>query len=250
MQPRPRPAELRRSRWRTWGRVLVLVGLLAVACAPSVPPTNDFRPLPQAGLRLDGALSGPLPGLGPRVDLDLWMRADQAVRADLRMEGEEGPRHEILLWTPQVAWLYDRRRLRYAELGPRPGTLEALGGRFRVEELWWVLFARGEERWLPQVEWTNEGDEIRGSAPKRGYRRPQGPRPAWSELLWLDAEDEVHHLRAEYLGWQESPLGPVPTRMAWEGSDLEGRVSLEWTVQGFSALGDTIFDPLWEPEGL
>lgn len=229
---------------------LVTALLAGVACAPPAPPALDGQPHPQAGVRLRGEVRGPLPGLGPGVELDLWMRADRVLRADLRTEGEEGPRHEVLLWTPEVAWLYDRRRLRAAELGPEPGQIEALGGLFRVEELWWVLLGRGDARWLPEASWEAVDGEKRGSAPQKGYRRPVGPRSAWGEVVWRDPERNVHHLRAERFDWEETALGPLPTRLEWEGSDLEGRATLRWRVENHAALGDSVFDPLWEPEGL
>jgi hypothetical protein len=255
--PRPRLTDRRHE-----ARVFALIGWLVclelglVGCArPSLdlarPPADSTLDDGAAGLVLRGAATGPLPGLGPRLEFAAWMRPGVDLRADLSFVGPSGPTHEILVWTPDAAVLFDRRRLRYTSLGESPGNLDTLGGSFHVGELWWLLVGGQEQGLLPSASWRRDRGQWRGKAAEKGYRRPVGEDPGWAELIWRDDDGRIHTLRA----WRRQTLrlgpgqGTLATQLDLEGSDLEGRVRVRFDEFGATVLGDSILDPLWEPPG-
>ncbi len=228
--------------------------LLITACAlPPRPRTDGVSPPPglvgadSTALRLRGRLGGPLPGLGGEIAVDLFLRPDGIVRADLRGTRPDGGRlHEVLLWGPDFSLLFDRVGGRFLEeLGPRPGTIELLGGVFEVEDLWWLLAARPPA----QGRWTHRAGQWRGTRSERGWRRPAAEPPAWAELIWRDPGLSVHDLRAEYGRRRPTPWGPWPLHVALEGADLAGRAVLRIDVAEVLPLADEMLDPLWEPPG-
>jgi hypothetical protein len=187
--------------------------------------------------------------LGPELRWQAWLRPGRDLRADLRFDGPRGPRHEVLVWTPDAAILFDRHRLRSTALGDRDGEVDGLGGSFRVAEIWWMLLGGQERQLLPEAEWRQHGDEWRGRAPGKGYRRPRGEDPAWVEILWRDEARRVHVLRAQRRQSRRVGPGNFATRLDLVGSDLEGLVRLEFDRIEATALGDSVLDPIWEPNG-
>lgn len=196
-----------------------------------------------------GKAAGPLPGLGPELRWQAWLRPGRDLRADLRFEGPRGPRHEVLVWTPDAAILFDRHGLRSTALGERAGEIDGLGGSFRVDEIWWMLLGGQERRLLPEAVWHQQAGEWRGRAPGKGYRRPRGEDPAWVEILWRDEARRVHVLRAQRRESRRVGPGYFATRLDLVGSDLEGLVRLEFDRIEATALGDSVLDPIWEPNG-
>jgi len=248
----------RRFFWgRPWRgvRYALLIGLASCASSIAERPRADGE-LPGASLpvgsalHLRGELRGPLPGWGPRVQIEAWLREDGWLRADLRTPAERGTTHEVLLWTPEVALLLDRQAGRFTELGDSAGRIEALGTDFRVEEAIWMLSGRalGELARPGSWEWVRAQWRYRG--PDRGLRSLQrGGELRWTEMVWREDDGRVHRLRADVEELQATPWGAVPRALSLEGTDLDGRALLRWQIEPIVALGDSIYDPLWEPSG-
>jgi hypothetical protein len=237
--------------WGLW------IGTFGCATSRSERPTGQSPGggpggLGTAGsaLYLDGELRGPLPGWGPRVDLEIWLREDGWLRADLRAEAESGPTHEVLLWTPDVALLLDRREGRFTTLGDSAGVVDALSTGFRVEEAVWLALGIAVGDLARPGSWERVRSEWRYRADDRGLRRRDGTHGVrWTELVWRESSGQVHRLRADVRELEITPWGAVPRSLALEGTDLEGRALLDWRIQPIVALGDSVYDPLWEPSG-
>lgn len=237
-------------------RLAILWLVLSVGCGPKPPAHPEARALPMAwrtgaaGLRLTGKVSGPLPGLGPELGLDAWVRGDGWVRAELRYEMPDGrPGHDVLVWTPEVALLSDLRRGDLTVLGETPGDLEAEGTRFRAAHVIWLGLGRA----APEADgstWERHGSQWRGRLGRIGLRLDAvGDDGRWrySELAWRRDDDSVVSLRAEPGDFVATPWGPVPQRLSLDGTALEARVQVDWSVQVYESIGDTLFDPLWRP---
>ncbi len=236
------------ARIRSMGWVFCLAWV-SWGCAPSlsVPVTTSGGPQAGPGLVLDGRATGPLPGMGPQLDLRLWAWPGRSLRAELGFETDRGPVHEVLVWTPRAAVLFDRRHLRYTRLSEEPGHLDAFAGTFAVGELWWLLLGDFDCLLLPEVEWRQVRGEWRGRGPRKGYRRPVGEDPGWTEVIWRDLGGEVHRLRAHRLESLGLGGARLATAVDLEGTDLPSRVRLRFDAVRAVALGDSILDPVWEP---
>jgi hypothetical protein len=195
-------------------------------------------------LHLEGVLRGPLKGLGPELRLEAWLRADRWLRADLRFEDDDGrPRHEVLIWGPDTALLFDRQRGRWTDLGEDPGTWEVEEGVFRVEHLLWL----GLGRWVggdpPPAR--RERSQWRLRSHGVGMRiEPAGDgRYAWTELVWRG-----ERLQAVPRGdWTATAWGPVAREIDLEGTILESKAQIRWTVGEIPVFGDELLDPLADP---
>jgi hypothetical protein len=198
---------------------------------------------------LTGEARGPLPGLGPQLEIDAWVRADGWLRAELRYEMPDGrPGHDVLVWTPEATLLADRRRGDLSVLGDAPGDLQAEGTRFRAAHVVWLGLGRAVPE-IAQGLWQRQGVEWRGRWGEIGLRlETDGEDGRWSfsELVWK-RDDEVVGLRAEPGGFQASPFGPVPTELSLDGTALRARVQVRWKLEVLEEIGDTLFDPLWRP---
>lgn len=236
-----------------------LLGIL-LGCSGSGPPVRTAsRPLPASlqveggasqALHLRGEARGPLPGLGPEVEIEAWLRADGWLRAELHYLLPDGrPAHDGLIWTPDLALLVDLRRGGLTVLGERPGELEAEGARFRVEHLVWLGLGKAVAG-AQDASWSWTGGEWRGRLDGMGLRagaRNDRDRPAWTEVAWRGAEGETRALRAEMEVEEPTAWGPVPRELHLDGDLLEARVFVKWDVQMVASPGDTLFDPLWRP---
>lgn len=236
--------------------VFFLAIVLLAACGPKPVARQEQPPLPaallsaaQGGLRLTGQVSGPLPGLGPELDLDAWVRGDGWLRAELRYELPDGrPAHDVLVWTPEAALLVDRRRGDLTILGEGPGDLEAEGTQFRVAHVVWLGLGRAVPE-AAALSWERRDAQWRGRLGRVGMRLETEHDDRWrfSELAWRREGETAVSLRAEPSGFVPTPWGPVPSRLSLDGAALKARVQVEWSVQVYESMGDTLFDPLWRP---
>ena len=231
--------------------LVVLLGALVSGCGTTPRSTGTSGPPPLAqtplgGVELRGVARGPLSGFGPEVDLHAFLRADAALRLELRYRPEDGPPvHEILVWTDEVALLFDRRRGRFTDLGDVPGHVEALGTAFRAEEALWLATTR--RPLVPDTDWIRRGDEYRGRLQDHGLRQPVTIPTPWAELVWRQ-DDAIRTLRTTVEALEGRGATALPRRLRLESEALEGPVVVEWSeVTSFEALGDSILDPLWEP---
>ena len=207
---------------------------------PTVPPALPSSEAALEGWRLRGELRGPLPAWGPRVRLEVWARSDGWLRAELDLPDLEPPRHEVLIWSPEVALWVEFPSGRIRNLGERAGELELEGGAFRVEDVFWLLLGQ-----LPgatsRFQWTHEDGQWRGRSDRVGLRAADSG--AWTEVAWR-TERGVQHLRAAV---EERGSGGIPQRIGLTGSTLEGRAVLQWSSEFVVMMEDTVFDPLWRP---
>lgn len=230
----------------------VLLVLLA-GCTPGSAPRSDPEgPLrwQSAGagetLHLSGQAQGAFPGIGPSVRIDAWLRADGRARVDLRSTGEDGrPTHEVLLWDRQLCFLFDARTGRFVELGEAEGRLDALDNHFALRDA--VFLARGLDPVWPGDEATEligDGARFRGVR-ESGTLRRDGDQAG---LRWRAEDGTIHDIAVSYDDYFETSWGPWPLRLELTGTDLAAAARLRWDEPGpIVALGDSIFDPLWEP---
>lgn len=233
-------------RW-TWS-LLLLAGCVS---APQLSTTESGPARLGLGasaetLRLSGDLRGAFPGIGPKVELMAWVRADGRARVDLRSTGEGGhPTHEVLLWGPESCFLFNAVTGRFAELGEAAGKLDGLGNHFELRDA--VFLACGLDPAWPGIEPT----ELLGSGVRfRGVRESGTLRRDGSEagLRWQGDDDAVHYITVTYQDYFETSWGPWPSRLEISGTDLAAAARLQWEALGpIVVLGDSIFDPLWEP---
>lgn len=235
------------------GILIATACLLVAGCVSPAARTEVRTPtVPSVArgmaLHLRGVAGGPMPGLGGRAEVEVWLRDDGIARAEFRGEREEGQGfHEVLLWGEDFAYLMDRRSGRSLDsLGATAGGVEVLGVEFRVAELYWMIAGLWPETTEPPV-WTQRRSQWRGRVPGRGLRLPRGPRAPWRELIWRDEAAQVHDLRVQTADWREIRALAVPARLAVDGRDLEGRVRVEWTQIDEVPASDDLLDPLWEP---
>ncbi len=238
--------------------LVALVLLLMSACAsgpqqqPSVKlpsPLTVSADAPGSALYLRGDAKGPLPGMGPSVEIEFWIRADGWLRGEFRYELPDGrAAHDVLVWTPDVALLFDRVRGGLDPLGESPGVLEAQGAEFRVEHLVWL----GLGRWLAAADaswhWTQSQwrGEWAGLA-MRTLDADRNERPGATELVWRDEDGKFLRLTARVVSEVSTPWGPIPTELSVDGDPLEARTVVRWDVQAIENMDDTSFDPLAEP---
>lgn len=234
-----------------------LLGLLAVLAActggpgpPATDPGQGPAQLHWAGrgevLHLVGEVRGAFPGIGPTVSLEAWLRDDGRARLSLRSKDEDDrPTHEILLWGPESCLLFEARSGRFTDLGAGDGRLEALGNAFGLADATFLTCGRDPVR--PGVA----GTELLGTAVDfRGVRESGTLRRVGdvASLRWQAEDGTIHYLQASYEDYLETNWGPWPARIEVTGSDLETAARLHWTlVDPIVVLGDSIFDPLWEP---
>jgi hypothetical protein len=238
----PRPA-----RW-------ALAGLLLLsACAGSQRPQHQTQPVVRLGfarahetIRLSGELRGAFPGVGPRVALEAWIRADGRARVDLRShDGDDRPTHEVLLWAPESCLLFDAVGGRFGDLGTAEGSLEALGNVFRLRDAVFLLCGRdpvwpGDE----PTEFLGEDRQFRGVRGSGTLRRDGDH----AGLRWRADDDVIHDIEVRYEDYLETGWGPWPQWIEITGTDLAAAAHLQWTrIDPIVIHGDSIFDPLWEP---
>jgi hypothetical protein len=147
-----------------------------------------------------------------------------------------------------VAMLSDLRRGDLTILGDEPGDVAAEGTRLRVAHVVWLGLGRA----VPEMEavvWERHGSQWRGRLGPVGLRMQTEEEGRWrfSELAWKREDDTVASLRATPSDFVPTPWGPVPERLSLDGTALKARVQVDWTVQSYASIGDTLFDPLWRP---
>jgi len=235
-------------------RALALAALLMLpACGPGTGPATESGPpqrLVPAGsgqtLHLVGELSGTLPGLGPRVDVEAWLRGDGWARVTFRGEDDGRPTHEVLVWTPEACLLFDATTGRFTDLGGEDGTLEALSNAFRLNDA--VFLLNGRDPVWPGAEPT---DLIGGPTRFRGVRESGTLRRDGDEagMRWLDDSGTIHDIAVSYEDYLETDWGGWPARITVTGTELDAAARLQWErLDPIVVLGDSIFDPLWEPD--
>jgi hypothetical protein len=68
-------------------------------------------------------------------------------------------------------------------------------------------------------------------------------------IRWLAEDGTIHDIAVSYENYLETSWGPWPTRMTTTGTELAAAARLQWDqVDPIVVLGDSIFDPLWEPD--
>jgi hypothetical protein len=169
-------------------------------------------------------------------------------RARLTIRGEEDGRvtHEVLIWTAGSCLLFDATSGRFAELGAGDGTLEALGNWFRLEDA--VFLLGGRDPVWPGVEsagFVGAGDRFRGVR-NSGTLRREGDEAG---IRWLADDGTIHDIAVSYEDHLETDWGRWPARVTVTGTELAAAARLQWErVDPIVVLGDSIFDPLWEPD--
>lgn len=237
-----------------------LLGAMLPACAAHTAPVagepseRDFTLAAvdtATGLRLEGELRGPLLGFGQGLALTAWVRADGWIRAELRYELEGRRAEEVVVWTPDAAFIVDRRTGRLTLLGDQPGTIEAAGAAFRVEHALWLAFGRQAPSSAAAGSWERRRGEWRGrlgNVAARGRPRRSGTAMGWTELAWRAAgAGPVRAVTAELRRPAATPWGDVPGELVLDGAGLAAKATLRWRVQSVPAPGDSLFDPLWRP---
>lgn len=236
--------------WRAWA----LAGLLPlVSCAGGEGPRTEPAPVVRlhfggAGetLHLGGELRGAFPGVGPRVELEAWVRADGRARVDLRSHDEDDrPTHEVLLWAPESCVLFDALTGRFVDLGATDGSFEALGNAFDLRDAIFLLCGR-DPVWpgAEPTELVGEGQHFRGVRGSGTLRR-DGDRAGFR---WQADDGVIHDIEVSYKDYFETMWGPWPQRIELTGTDLVTAARLHWTrIDPIVVQGDSIFDPLWEP---
>ncbi len=232
---------------------LVLFCALALsACGTGTVPLEDSPDTPamlqlpagasSRALHFEGELSGGALGFGPSVSLEAWLRSDSWLRADLLYEDENGdPAHDVLIWGPESALLFDRRKGRFTELGDGPGEVELKGGAFHVRHALWLALGH----WL-------------GSEPLVGSRRGSSWRARDGEMgirakLGRDRAEEMEvvfrgeRLRATPKSWVRTSWGQIPRETELSGTLLDAPAQLRWTVQEIPVFADSLLDPLMLP---
>jgi hypothetical protein len=227
---------------------------ILVGCAPAGggPGENGDAGVPRLevsrttdALHLRGRLTGSFPGLGPDLRLEAWLRGDGWARLDLRYEDDEGPAHEVLLWSRNSCLLFDAHTGRMAELGDGGGGLEALGNRFELRDA--VFLLSGLDVRYPgdeEAEFVGDARRSRAVRPSGVLSRDAGT----TRLTWRADEGVTHYIQATYNDQFRTDWGPWPLRVEFSGTDLAAAARLHWEAPGpIVALGDSILDPLWEP---
>lgn len=244
------------ARSRPWAAALlgVLFASALHGCATTpvggsraeAPPTIAA----QAAVEMRGQVRGPVPGVGESAEVHVVARGDGAVWASFRRDGgADPPIHEVLIWTTDLALLFDRITLKSTELGAEPGALEAWGARFWSDDALWVLAGLRAGGGSERTRWERTADQWRGRRDEAGLRRPVTEPLPWTETVWRDPSGNVHRLEIRPESYWELPDGRAwPRRLGLEGTDLEARLVVEWEeILWHPALGDSILDPLWEP---
>jgi hypothetical protein len=236
-----------------WATLLALA--LVASCGPAGAPTTESGPParlaagePAETLHLVGELSGAFPGLGPKVQIEAWLRGDGRARATIRGESEGQRTHEVLVWTGGSCILFDARTGRFVDLGASDGTLEALDNRFRLEDAVFLLSGR-DPAW-PGVE---DAGLVGAATRFRGVRSAGTLRREGDEagIRWVGKDGTIHDIAVSYDGFLETLWGPWPGRVTVSGTELTAAARLQWKlVDPVVVLGDSIFDPLWEPDPL
>ena len=193
-------------------------------------------------LHFKGEMEGGALGFGPSVTIEAWVRSDLWLRADLRYQDEDGaPGHEVLVWGPDSAVLFDRRKGRFTELGDHPGEVEIHEGSFYV---WHAL-------WLALAHWTGpelsaqrvQGDRWQARDGAMGIRARLGrDRAKELELVWRG-----ERLRAVPKSWTETSWGAIPRETELQGSFLDAPAQLRWSVEEIPVFADSLLDPLMLP---
>jgi hypothetical protein len=196
-----------------------------------------------------GELRGPVRGWGSSVQVALWVRGDGWLRADLAYDLEGRRMNDVLVWTPDTAFVVDRHTGKLTLLGQDAGCVDAVGGTFRVEHCLWLLLGRvpgdvssGAWQWS-DGEWRGR----MGSVAARGRPRRDGKAMIWTEIAWRDLQGRIRRLEAQVRRAVSTPWGRVPTELSLEGTELTARAVLRWEVESIPAPGDSLFDPLWSP---
>ena len=232
---------------------MAIVSVLAVAaCGPAGQPATESGPPerlvpsePGQTLHLTGELKGAFPGLGPSVSLEAWLRGDGRARLTMRGEDDGRVTHEVLIWGPDGCLLFDATSGRFAELGAGDGSLDALGNAFRLEDA--VFLLAGRDPVWPGVE---PAGFVGGPRRFRGVRNSGTLRREDDEagIRWIAEDGTIHDIAVSYEDYLETVWGRWPTRVTVAGSELAAAARLQWElVDPIVVLGDSIFDPLWEP---
>jgi hypothetical protein len=235
-------------------RALVLTGFaLLVSCGPAGGPRTAGEPPERLGsagrgetLHLTGELRGAFPGLGPTVDLEAWLRDDGWARVTIRShDDEDRPTHEVLLWGPAECLLFNANSGRFAELGAGDGRLDALDNRFELRDAVFLLCGL-DPLWagFEPTEFIGEKHHFRGVR-ESGTLRRDGETAG---IRWIGTGDAIHDIAVSYDDFLETDWGAWPRRIEVTGTDLAAAARLHWNqIDPIVVLGDSIFDPLWEP---
>jgi hypothetical protein len=212
----------------------------------SGPPARLVPTAPHQALHVAGELRGAFPGVGPSVQLEAWLRADGRARVDLRSKDDDDrPTHEILLWGPESCLLFEAHTGRFTDLGAEDGQLEALGNAFDLRDAVFLLCGR-DPTWprVPETEFVGTEHRFRGVRGSGILRRADDE----AGLRWQDDNGVIRYITVRYEDYLETAWGPWPVGLEITGTDLETAARLQWTrVDPIVVLGDSIFDPLWEP---
>ncbi len=239
-----------RGRRRLLGGFVLALAAAWSACSPAPGLRSDPQGRTQAptlvgesaeqwSLHLKGRWEGAAWGLGPWIEVEAWIRADRWLRADLRFEDENGrPGHEVLVWGPDSAILFDRRKGRFVELADEPGCVDFHGGSFRARHVLWLLLGR----WLGEDAPWGRMDGKLWSARDGGFGlrgHIEAGRAVQTGLVWRG-----ERLSARLGKWKTTRWGAIPREMQLEGTMLDAVVRGSWTVELIPALDDGFLDPL------
>jgi len=199
------------------------------------------------GLRVRGEANGPLGGFGPSLNFDAHF-AGTLLRVDLRYEEEGRDRHDVLLWTPDAVFLFDRVDGGVTELGG-PDGLDTMGERFALPTAFWLLMGRWPST-FDSPPLRREGRDLEGVVGGVGlWARTVQPEGSLvrSALRWESDAGEELELSCELEAAQPFLGGKVPLRARLDGDELELEVLLSLSYQLVENVDDTLFDPLKDP---
>ncbi len=232
--------------------LLLLFALTLSACGTGTVPLTDSPDTPAIlqlppvasshALHFTGELTGGALGFGPSVSLQAWLRSDRWLRADLLYEDKDGAHaHDVLIWGPESAVLFDRRKGRFTELGDRPGEVEVKGGAFHVRHALWLALAH----WLGP-------EPLVGSRQGSSWRARDGEMGIRAKLGRARAEEMEVVFRGERLQaipkrWTKTSWGMIPRETELRGTFLDAPAQLRWTVEEIPVFADSLLDPLMLP---
>jgi hypothetical protein len=193
-------------------------------------------------LHFSGEVTGGALGFGPSVSLQAWLRSDSWLRADLSYADEDGGQaHDVLIWGPDSAVLFDRRKGRFTELGDGPGEVAIKGGAFHLRHALWLALAH----WLgpePLVG-SLRGGSLRARDGEMGIRAKLGrDRPREMEVVFRG-----ERLRATPKSWVETSWGMIPRESELSGTFLDAPAQVHWSVEEIPVFADSLLDPLMLP---